>query len=168
VDSEDAGRAVSGVDGGGSRARVLVGYVLFGLVVLFLLMDGGGKVLRLEPFVDGTTELGFHDGQVRLIGGLLLAILALYVVPRTAVLGAVLLTGYLARYLGWMGGGSSGPGGRSGRAAERGGIGRRTAPPAAPRPLQVSRAGRRAVEAESASRSTARIAGTSPGARPRV
>jgi hypothetical protein len=87
-------RGTSGADGG-SRARTVVGHVLFGLVVLFLLMDGGGKALELEPFVEGTTELGFHEGQVRVIGGLLLTILALYAVPRTAVVGAVLLTGYL-------------------------------------------------------------------------
>jgi hypothetical protein len=63
--------------------------------VLFLLVDGGGKVLRLAPYVEGTAKLGFPPGSLVRLGLVLLACTALYVVRRTAILGAVLLTGYL-------------------------------------------------------------------------
>jgi hypothetical protein len=53
------------------------------------------KVLRLAPAVEGTTALGYPASAVRAIGLIELACVALYLVPRTSVLGAVLLTGYL-------------------------------------------------------------------------
>jgi len=64
-------------------------------VILFLAFDSLGKLLQLEPVVAGTAELGFPVSQVSGIGVLLLVCLVVYVIPRTAVLGAVLLTGYL-------------------------------------------------------------------------
>lgn len=66
-----------------------------GLAVAFLLLDGVGKVLRLPPSVEGTLALGFAEGSVVGIGVILLLCTLLYVVPRTSVLGAVLLTGFL-------------------------------------------------------------------------
>ena len=76
-----------------SRRRT--GYVLTGLVTLFLLFDSGGKLLRLRQMVEGTVALGYPDSAVRVIGAILLACLILYLIPRTAVLGGILLTGYL-------------------------------------------------------------------------
>lgn len=78
-----------------SKGRRWTARVLGGLVVLFLLFDGGGKVLGLEPSVEGTMELGFPESAVTPVGWILLVVTALYAVPRTAVLGAILLTGYL-------------------------------------------------------------------------
>jgi hypothetical protein len=69
--------------------------VLGTLVALFLLVDGVGKVLRLAPYVEGTARVGYPDGVLVPLGIVLLASTVLYVIPRTAVLGAVLLTGYL-------------------------------------------------------------------------
>ena len=68
--------------------------ILGALVVLFLLADGAGKVLKLAPYVEGTAKLGFPPGSLVPMGIALLACTILYVIPRTAVLGAVLLTGY--------------------------------------------------------------------------
>src|SRR5512144_2668422 len=65
------------------------------LVVAFLLFDAIGKLLRAAPVVEGTAQLGFAVETIVPIGATLLAITILYVVPRTAVLGTVLLTGYL-------------------------------------------------------------------------
>jgi hypothetical protein len=76
-----------------SRRRI--GYVLTGLVIVFLLFDSVGKLLRLRQMVEGTAALGYPDSAVRVIGAILLACLILYMIPRTAVLGGVLLTGYL-------------------------------------------------------------------------
>jgi hypothetical protein len=69
--------------------------VITGLLAAFLIVDGGMKLLRLAPAVEGTLDVGYPDGTVRPIGAALLAGVALYLVPRTAVLGAIVLTGYL-------------------------------------------------------------------------
>lgn len=54
-----------------------------------------GKILRLAPYVQGTVRVGYSDGVLVPLGLVLLASTILYVIPRTAVLGAILLTGYL-------------------------------------------------------------------------
>jgi len=71
------------------------GRILGALAIVFLLLDGVIKVLTLAPAVDATTQLGYPAGVVMGLGLLELACLLLYLFPRTAVLGAVLLTGYL-------------------------------------------------------------------------
>ena len=78
-----------------STAASRTGLVLTGLLALFLLFDSGTKLLRVPAVVDATVQLGFPADSVPVIGAVLLGCLALYLVPRTAVLGAVLLTGYL-------------------------------------------------------------------------
>lgn len=77
------------------RTARRIGYVLTGLAALFLLFDAVTKLLRLQVVVDATVQMGFPASTVPVIGATLLACLVLYLVPRTAVLGAVLLTGYL-------------------------------------------------------------------------
>ena len=72
-----------------------VGRVLTALVALFLSFDTIVKVMRLAPGVEGTTALGYSTDLVHWIGLIELVCLVLYVVPRTSVLGAMLLTGYL-------------------------------------------------------------------------
>lgn len=75
--------------------KVWIGRVLSALAVAFLVMDGGMKVARAAVAVEGTVALGFPEGAVIGIGALLLACVAIYLVPRTALLGAILVTGYL-------------------------------------------------------------------------
>jgi hypothetical protein len=72
-----------------------VGSALTVLVALFLLLDAVTKLMRLQTVVDATVQMGFPASTVPVIGATLLVCLVLYLVPRTAVLGAVLLTGYL-------------------------------------------------------------------------
>ena len=72
-----------------------VGMVLTTLAALFLTFDTVLKVLKLGPAVEGTVSLGYPLGSVRVIGIVELVCLVLYLVPRTSVLGALLLTGYL-------------------------------------------------------------------------
>lgn len=74
---------------------VWVGRGLSGVAALFLAFDALGKLARVAPVVEGTVQLGYPEGVVRGLGVCLLACTVLYVVPRTSVLGAVLLTGYL-------------------------------------------------------------------------
>jgi hypothetical protein len=76
------------------RAR-WTGRILSGFAVLFLLVDAGMKLLALPVAVEGTVQLGYPPSVVVPLGLVLLACLIVYLVPRTAALGAVLLTGYL-------------------------------------------------------------------------
>lgn len=69
--------------------------VLGALLVLFLFVDGAGKVLRLTAHVEGTAKVGFPDSAIVPMGITLIISTLLYTIPRTAVLGAILLTGYL-------------------------------------------------------------------------
>ncbi|HZS29032.1 MAG TPA: DoxX family protein [Candidatus Angelobacter sp.] len=78
-----------------SGARIWTGRVLTALALLFLLFDSGIKILNLAPAVQGTVGLGFQPSVVVPIGIVLLVCAILYIIPRTAILGAVLLTGYL-------------------------------------------------------------------------
>jgi hypothetical protein len=71
------------------------GLVLSALAVAFLAFDAVIKLLVLPPVVQSFGELGFPVHLAVTIGVLELACLALYAIPRTAVVGAVLLTGYL-------------------------------------------------------------------------
>jgi hypothetical protein len=77
------------------KNKLVAGYVLTALAGLFLAFDTVLKVLRLAPAVQGTTELGYPTDSVLWIGLIELVCVALYLVPRTSVLGALLLTGYL-------------------------------------------------------------------------
>lgn len=72
-----------------------VGLALSAFTTLFLLVDAVIHILNIEPVVEGIRDLGYPTGSAVAIGVLELACLALYVVPRTSVLGAMLLTGYL-------------------------------------------------------------------------
>jgi hypothetical protein len=66
-----------------------------GLVVLFLVLDGVIKFIKPAPVVDAFAHLGWPLSLASVLGILLLASTALYAIPRTSVLGAILLTGYL-------------------------------------------------------------------------
>ena len=72
-----------------------VGRLCTGLVALFLAFDTVLKVLKLGPAVQGTMALGYPPGSVQGIGIIELVCLVLYLLPRTSVLGGLLLTGYL-------------------------------------------------------------------------
>jgi len=74
---------------------VWVGRVLGDLTVLFMLFDGGVKVLKPAPAVEGTVQVGYPVSLVQPIGIVALICAILYAIPRTSNLGAILLTGYL-------------------------------------------------------------------------
>ena len=78
-----------------SKAQVWTGRILSALAVLFLFMDGAMKVINIQPVVDASVLLGLPVDLAPRIGALLLACLVIYLIPRTAVVGAVLLTGFL-------------------------------------------------------------------------
>ena len=75
--------------------RSWAGIIVSALPALFLLMDAVGKLVKPPVVVEGTLELGYQDGVIVPLGILLLASTILYIIPKTSVLGAILLTGYL-------------------------------------------------------------------------
>jgi len=66
-----------------------------GLAAMFLLVDALGKLLRLKPVIEGSARLGYAEQVLVPLGAVLMACTVVYVVPRTAIWGAILLTGYL-------------------------------------------------------------------------
>ena len=80
-----------------SRAARWTGYAMSGLVILFLLFDGGIKLVPLEIVTETSAQMGLPADAsfARLLGVLTLIGVVLYAVPQTAVLGAILLTGYM-------------------------------------------------------------------------
>jgi len=76
------------------KARV-AGLVASAIPALFLAMDASMKLLQVGPAMEGTQELGYPTSVVFGLGLVQLACLVAYLVPRTAVLGAILWTGYL-------------------------------------------------------------------------
>src|SRR5262249_17457061 len=78
-----------------SKKRLWAGRILSTLPALFLLVDGAMKLVKPEPVVKATVELGYAETVILPLGVVLLACTILYLIPQTAVLGAILLTGYL-------------------------------------------------------------------------
>ena len=75
-----------------------IGYALSGVAVLFLGLDAGAKLLvpaMMAAYTPPQLRIPTDPGLYRLLGTILALCTALYVIPRTAFLGAVLLTGYL-------------------------------------------------------------------------
>jgi hypothetical protein len=78
-----------------SNKAIWAGRIMSGLVILFLLLDGAMKLIPLNVVVEASEQLGIPAGLARTLGVLTLACTLLYAFPRTSVLGAILLTGYL-------------------------------------------------------------------------
>jgi hypothetical protein len=97
----DQGRAAVGSTHGAAAAKttgrgmVLAGRIVSGFAALFLLVDGVLRTVRFAPYVEGTVQFGYPQHLATPIGVVLTVCTLLYLVPRTAVLGAILLTGYL-------------------------------------------------------------------------
>ena len=81
------------------RAAVRAGWCVSGLLAFLLLLDAGMKLLVVQPVIDGSVQLGWPADTltIRTLGTILALSTVLYIVPCTAVIGAILLTG-------WMGG----------------------------------------------------------------
>jgi hypothetical protein len=76
-----------------SQGRVWTARVLSAFPVIFLLFDAAIKLIKIQPVTDAFVALGYPDSLARGIGLLELVCTILYAVPRTALLGAILLTG---------------------------------------------------------------------------
>ena len=78
-----------------SKGIVWAGRVMSTLPALFLLVDGVMKLMKPAIVVESTVQLGYPQGVITGLGIVLLACTILYLIPRTSVLGAILVTGYL-------------------------------------------------------------------------
>lgn len=80
---------------GSAKGSLWAGRVFSTLAILFFAMDGVMKLFEPEVVVKATIGLGFPESEIVGIGITALICTALYLIPRTSILGAVLLTGYL-------------------------------------------------------------------------
>jgi len=78
-----------------SRAALWTGRVLTGLIALFLVVDAGAKLVPLAPVVEASQKLGIGVGVIRPIGLVLMLSTLLHLLPRTRLVGAVLVSAYL-------------------------------------------------------------------------
>jgi len=78
-----------------SKAMIWTGRVISGITVLFLIFDGVTKVMKESHVMAASAKMGYPASAIVGTGVTLLVCVALYVIPRTSILGAVLLTGYL-------------------------------------------------------------------------
>jgi hypothetical protein len=78
-----------------SKGSLWIGCILSALSILFLLMDGVMKLMKPPPIVETTVRLGYPESVIQSLGIVLLVCTILYAIPRTSILGAILLTGYL-------------------------------------------------------------------------
>lgn len=78
-----------------SKKRLWTGRIITTLIVLLLLFDATGKLMKLVPVVEGTIQLGYPESTIFTIGLIELVCSIIYIIPRTSILGAILLTGYL-------------------------------------------------------------------------
>ncbi|MBT1706067.1 DoxX family protein [Chryseosolibacter indicus] len=77
-----------------SKGRIWTARIMGGLVILFMFADSIFKFIPNEEAIKGTTELGFQLHHLPILGTLGLISVLLYALPRTEILGAILLTGY--------------------------------------------------------------------------
>lgn len=78
-----------------SKKQLWAGRMISGFAALFLLWDGVMKLLKPAVVLKATRDLGYPESDIVGIGILLLACTLLYLFPRSSILGAILLTGYL-------------------------------------------------------------------------
>ncbi len=78
-----------------STGRVRTGRIISGILTALFALDGFMKVVKARPVVETSMKMGLPVDLIAGIGTVLLVCTLLYAIPRTAVLGAVLLTGYL-------------------------------------------------------------------------
>jgi hypothetical protein len=78
-----------------SKGKLWGGRIMSWLPALFLLVDGVMKLFKPAVVVEATVKLGYPENTIVPFGIVLTVCTILYLIPRTAVLGAILLTGYL-------------------------------------------------------------------------
>ena len=78
-----------------SKKMKITGWVFSILAILLLLADGFAKLIKPEPVIKATLQLGYPESTITTIGILVIICAIIYAIPRSAFLGAILLTGFL-------------------------------------------------------------------------
>jgi len=78
-----------------SKPLTIAGWVITALVSAFMMFSGVMKLLRPDPVVEGFAEFGYPESTIIPIAVTEIACVAIYLIPRLAPIGAILLTGYL-------------------------------------------------------------------------
>jgi len=78
-----------------SKKMKITGWVLSILAILLLLVDGFAKLIKPEPVVQATLQLGYPESTITTIGILVIICVIIYAIPKFSFLGAILLTGFL-------------------------------------------------------------------------
>ena len=79
----------------GSTMALWAGRIISGLAIAFLIFDSVTKFIKPAPVIDAFAHLGWPLNTAPILGIILLTCVTLYVIPRTSIVGAILLTGYL-------------------------------------------------------------------------
>ena len=77
-----------------SKTRLWISWIMSGLVILFMLFDSIFKFIQPPEVIEGTLSLGYSEHHIVIIGTLALISTVLYAIPRTSIIGAILLTAY--------------------------------------------------------------------------
>jgi hypothetical protein len=77
-----------------SKAKLWISYILSAAVALFMLMGAVMNFMHTKQAAEGTKTFGYPESAMLTIGILALLSTVLYIIPRTAVLGAIVMTGY--------------------------------------------------------------------------
>jgi hypothetical protein len=80
---------------GVSKGQLWAGRIISGLPALFLLVDGAMKLVKPAPVVEATVRLGYPESTIVPIGVVLIICTLIYLIPKSSVLGAILLSAYL-------------------------------------------------------------------------
>jgi hypothetical protein len=78
-----------------SKMTVRIGWIISVLAILFLVMDAAMKLVKPQMIIDLNKKLGYSESALAPVAIVLLVCSLLYAIPKTSVLGAILLTGYL-------------------------------------------------------------------------
>jgi hypothetical protein len=78
-----------------SKSQLWTGRIMSWLAILFFLVDGVMKFIQPQEVIDTTVSLGYQENQIIILGFLILIPTILYALPKTSILGAILITGYL-------------------------------------------------------------------------
>ena len=77
-----------------TQRKSIPGIIMSGLVILFMLFDSIMKFIQPDEVIEGTVKLGFQEHHILPIGVIGFLATLFYIIPRTSVIGAILLTGY--------------------------------------------------------------------------
>lgn len=78
-----------------NKRTIKIGWAISILTASLLMLDGIMKIIQPTEVIEATTRLGYHEDSIFTIGIILIVCTILYLIPKTSLWGAILLTGFL-------------------------------------------------------------------------